>query len=128
MKELEDSPLHQSQFAAICLECPPALTESIEDHFRNNGFEAGRTACFSADSPDKLSIVFELATQACKLAGAIMGLLNRNDLEIELNLGTRDDEPKIAKVKLRRLKDAEACERLINKLASIVVTEKQGNQ
>ncbi|EMD2586762.1 TPA: hypothetical protein ACTDLJ_004624 [Salmonella enterica subsp. enterica serovar Newport] len=54
-----------------------------------------------------------------------MGLLNRNDVEIELNLCTRDYEPKTAKVKLRSLKDVEACERLIDKLASVVVKPKQ---
>ncbi|EMW3574823.1 hypothetical protein [Yersinia enterocolitica] len=54
-----------------------------------------------------------------------MGLLNRHDLEIELNLCTRDDEPKAAKIKLRNLKDVDACERLIDKLATIVVTPKQ---
>ena len=57
-----------------------------------------------------------------------MGLLNKNDVEIELNLCTQDNEPKIAKVKLRSLKDVEACERLINKLASVVITPKQNNQ
>ncbi|EAA7244113.1 hypothetical protein FNH63_04570 [Salmonella enterica subsp. salamae] len=54
-----------------------------------------------------------------------MGLLNRNDIEIEWNLCTQEYELKAAKVKLRSLKDVEACERLINKLASVVVKPKQ---
>ncbi|EHP9776961.1 hypothetical protein KQL42_001720 [Escherichia coli] len=54
-----------------------------------------------------------------------MGLLNRNDVEVELHLCIRDDELKTAKVKLRSLKDIDACERLIDKLAAVVVTPKQ---
>ncbi|WP_167373289.1 hypothetical protein [Pantoea alhagi] len=57
-----------------------------------------------------------------------MGLLDRKDVEIELNLCTRDDLPQTAKVKLRNLKDVEACERLIEKLASVVVNHKQSSE
>jgi len=57
-----------------------------------------------------------------------MGLLDRKDVEIELNLCTRDNVPQTAKVKLRNLKDVEACERLIDKLASVVVTHKHNNE
>ncbi|MBD3719072.1 hypothetical protein IE995_24365 [Klebsiella pneumoniae] len=56
-----------------------------------------------------------------------MGLLNRNDIEIELHLGTRDEEPKSAIVKLRNVKDVEACERLIDKLGAVVIRHKKTN-
>ncbi|QRG81379.1 hypothetical protein [Citrobacter sp. R56] len=128
MQELEGAPLHQSKLAGVRLVCPPELSTSIQDYFKSNGFDVGHTICFSANAPDKLDFIFELATQARKLAGVIMGLLNRNDVEIELNLCTRGDEPKTAKVKLRSLKDVEACERLIDKLASVVVKPKQDDQ
>ncbi|MEN3260075.1 hypothetical protein AAH678_15205 [Sodalis endosymbiont of Spalangia cameroni] len=54
-----------------------------------------------------------------------MGLLNRNDIEIEMHLCTGDNQPKVAKVKLRDIKDVDACERLIDKLAAIAVTPRQ---
>ena len=57
-----------------------------------------------------------------------MGLLNRNDVEVELHLCTRDDEPKTAKLKLRNLKDVDACERLIDKLATMVITPKKNEE
>ncbi|MGT3196470.1 hypothetical protein ACVSUJ_15850 [Yersinia enterocolitica] len=126
MCDLKGAPLHQSKFASVKVVCPPELTSSIEEYFNGCGFDARRPICFSANTSDKLlSIFFELLPQARGLAGAIMGLLNRHDLEIELNLCTRDDEPKAAKIKLRNLKDVDACERLIDKLATIVVTPKQ---
>ncbi|EHH9270845.1 hypothetical protein J8469_004993, partial [Salmonella enterica] len=108
--------------------CPPELSASIQDYFKSNGFDVSKTICFSNNAPDRLNLIFEVATQARKLAGVIMGLLNRNNVEIELNLCTGDYEPKIAKVKLRSLKDVEACERLIDKLASVVVAPKQDNK
>ncbi|EPH1022124.1 hypothetical protein NOX44_003535 [Enterobacter hormaechei] len=125
MQELKGKPLHQSQFAGVRLVCPPELSGSVEEYFKSNGFDVGHTICFSAKAPNKLDFIFELATQARKLAEVIMGLLNRNDVEIELNLCTRDAEPQTAKVKLRSLKDVDACERLIDKLASVVVRPKQ---
>ncbi|HCB9968968.1 TPA: hypothetical protein M2R12_003985 [Escherichia coli] len=57
-----------------------------------------------------------------------MGLLNRNDVEVELHLCTRDDEPKTAKLKLRNIKDVDACERLIDKLAAVVITPKKNEE
>ncbi|EOL5877284.1 hypothetical protein AB5V20_RS03875 [Escherichia coli] len=59
-----------------------------------------------------------------------MGLLNRNDVdvEVELHLCIRDDEPKTAKLKLRNLKDVDACERLIDKLATVVITPKKNEE
>lgn len=128
MQELDGTPLHRSQFAGVRLVCPSELTPTIEEYFKTNGFDIGHTVCFTANAPDKLNFIFELATQARKLAEVIMGLLNRNDVEIELNLCTRDHEPRTAKVKLRSLKDVEACERLIDKLASVVVTPKQDKE
>ena len=128
MQELKGKPLHQSQFGGVRLVCPPELTGSVEEYFKSNGFDVSHTICFSAESPNKLDFIFELATQARKLAEIIMGLLNRNDVEIELNLCTRDAEPQTAKVKLRSLKDVEACERLIDKLAAVVVRPKQDEE
>lgn len=125
MHELTGKPLHQSKLGGIRIECPPELTLKMKDYFKSNEFDVGRTICFSNAAPDKLNLIFEVATQARKLAEVIMGLLNRNDVEIELNLCTRDDEPKTVKVKLRSLKDVEACERLIDKLASVIVVPKQ---
>ncbi|MCG3473331.1 hypothetical protein [Salmonella enterica] len=128
MQELEGAPLHQSKLAGVRLACPPELSASIKDYFKSNGFDVSNTVCFSNNAPDRLNLIFEVATQARKLAGVIMGLLNRNDVEIELNLCTRGDEPKTTKVKLRSLKDVEACERLIDKLASVVVKPRQDDQ
>ncbi|ECC8588185.1 hypothetical protein DKG09_23860 [Salmonella enterica] len=128
MQELEGAPLHHSKLAGVRLACPPELSASIQDYFKSNGFDVSKTICFSNNAPDRLNLIFEVATQARKLAGVIMGLLNRNDVEIELNLCTGDYEPKIAKVKLRSLKDVEVCERLIDKLASVVVAPKQDNK
>lgn len=54
-----------------------------------------------------------------------MGLLNWNAIEIEINLYPGDNQPKVAKVKLRDIKDVDACERLIDKLAAIAVTPRQ---
>lgn len=125
MQELTGKPLHTAQFGGIHIVCPAELSGSIEDYFKSNGLNTGRSSCFSADAPDKLNLFFEVATQAKKLAGAIMGLLDRKDVEIELNLCTRGDVPQTAKVKLRSLKDVEACERLIDKLASVVVTPRR---
>ena len=128
MQELKGKPLHQSKFAGVRLVCTPELTGSVEEYFKSNGFDVGHTICFSTETPNKLDFIFELATQARKLAEVIMGLLNRNDVEIELNLCTRDAEPQTAKVKLRSLKDVEACERLIDKLAAVVVRPKQNEE
>ncbi|ASK02672.1 hypothetical protein CFA70_22735 [Citrobacter freundii] len=100
----------------------------MKDYFKSNGFDVGNTVCFSNNAPDKLNLIFEVATQARKLAEVIMGLLNRNDVEIELNLCTRDDLPQTAKLKLRSLKDREECERLIKNLASVVVKPTQDDQ
>lgn len=75
-----------------------------------------------------LSVMFELLSRAKKFAGVIMGLLNRNDVEVELHLCIRDDEPKTAKLKLRNLKDVDACERLIDKLATVVITPKKNEE
>lgn len=127
MCDLKGMPLHQSKFASVGVVCPPELTGLIAEYFKGCGFDTGRVTCFSADAPDKLGITFELLARAREFAGVIMGLLNRHDLEIELNLCTRDDEPKAAKIKLRNLKDVEACERLIDKLATIVVTPSQND-
>ncbi|KAF1367118.1 hypothetical protein [Yokenella regensburgei] len=128
MQELTGKPLHQSILGGVRIECPAELTAAMEDYFKSNGFDVGNVICLSNEAPDKLNLIFEVATQARKLAEVIMGLLNRNDVEIELNLCTRDDLPQTAKVKLRSLKDREECERLIDKLASVVVKAKQDNQ
>lgn len=128
MQELEGAPLHQSILGGIRIECPAELTATMKDYFKSNGFDVGNTVCFSNNAPDKLNLIFEVATQARKLAEVIMGLLNRNDVEIELNLCTRDDLPQTAKLKLRSLKDREECERLIKKLASVVVKPTQDDQ
>lgn len=125
MQELMGKPLHQSQIGGIRIVCTQELATDLENHFKSNGLDAGYSACFSYKAADKLNVFFEVATQTKKLAGAIMGLLNRNDVEIELSLCTRDDVPQTAKVKLRSLKDLDACERLIDKLAAVVVTPKQ---
>ncbi len=55
-----------------------------------------------------------------------MGLLNGNAIEIEINLYPGDNEPKVAKIKLPDIKDIEACERLIDKLAALLGTHRQG--
>ncbi|EPJ4515392.1 MULTISPECIES: hypothetical protein [Citrobacter freundii complex] len=128
MQELEGAPLHQSILGGIRIECPAELTATMKDYFKSNGFDVGNTVCFSNNAPDKLNLIFEVATQARKLAEVIMGLLNRNDVEIELNLCTRDDLPQTAKLKLRSLKDREECERLIKNLASVVVKPTQDDQ
>ncbi|MGX5100132.1 hypothetical protein [Enterobacter cloacae] len=128
MQELTGKPLHQSIIGGVRIECPAELVTSLEEYFKNKGLDAGRSVCFSNNSSDKLNLFFEVATQTKKLAGAIMGLLDRKDVEIELNLCTRDDVPQTAKVKLRSLKDVDACERLIDKLASVVVKSRQDDQ
>ncbi|RTP93093.1 hypothetical protein EKN38_25450 [Enterobacter sp. WCHEn045836] len=128
MIELKGKPLHQAQFGGVRIACPTELTPIIKDYFKSNGLYTTNSICFSNNAPDRLSLIFEVATQAKKLAGAIMGLLDRNDVEIELNLCTRDDVPQTAKVKLRSLKDVDACERLIKNLASVVVQPKQENE
>ncbi|WP_291973083.1 hypothetical protein [Candidatus Symbiopectobacterium sp.] len=88
MLDLDCLPLHQSRFASIQIVCTPEMQVSIKDYFNDHGFEVHSPLCFSHNSSDKLSLMFELATQARKLAGAIMGLLNRNDIEIEISLCT----------------------------------------
>lgn len=128
MQEVTGKPLHQSILGGIRIECPAELTATMKDYFKSNGFDVGNTVCFSNNAPDKLNLIFEVATQARKLAEVIMGLLNRNDVEIELNLCTRDDLPQTAKLKLRSLKDREECERLIKNLASVVVKPTQDDQ
>lgn len=125
---LKGTPLHQSRFASVRITCPSEFSSSIEEYFQNNGFDTGRVTCFSANAPDMLSFMFELLSRAKKFAGVIMGLLNRNDVEVELQLCTRDDEPKTAKLKLRNLKDVDACERLIDKLATVVITSKKNEE
>ncbi|MEH4931487.1 hypothetical protein [Enterobacter cloacae] len=125
MQELTGKPLHNSQFGGVRIVCTPALTADLENHFKSNGLDACYSTCFSNNATDKLNVIFEVVSQSKKLAGAIMGLLNRNDVEIELQLCTRDEVPQTAKVKLRSLKDLDACERLIDKLAAVVVTPKQ---
>ncbi|ENQ1524188.1 TPA: hypothetical protein ACGHOO_003844 [Salmonella enterica subsp. enterica serovar Newport] len=128
MQYLKGTPLHQSRFASVRVTCPSELSSLIEEYFRNNGFDTGRVTCFSANAPDMLSVMFELLSRAKKFAEVIMGLLNRNDVEVELHLCTRDDEPKTAKLKLRNLKDVDACERLIDKLATVVITSKKNEE
>jgi len=128
MQELTGKPLHQSLLGSVRIECPAELTATMEDYFKSNGFDVGNVICFSNEAPDKLNLIFEVATQARKLAEVIMGLLNRNDVEIELNLCTRDDLPQVAKLKLRSLKDREECERLIKNLASVVIHPKQDKE
>lgn len=125
MQELTGKPLHQSILGGVHIVCPPELSADMKDFFGSEGFDVGNVICLSNEAPDRLNLIFEVATQARKLAEVIMGLLNRNDVEIELNLCTRDDLPQTAKVKLRSLKDVDACERLIDKLASVVVKPKQ---
>lgn len=128
MQELTGKPLHQSILGGVHIVCPAELSADIKVFFDSNGFDVGNVICLSNEAPDRLNLIFEVATQARKLAEVIMGLLNRNDVEIELNLCTRDAEPQTARVKLRSLKDIDACERLIDKLASVVVKPKQDDQ
>ncbi|MGG2140143.1 hypothetical protein [Symbiopectobacterium sp. RP] len=52
----------------------------------------------------------------------MMGLLNRNDIEIEISLCTRDDAPKTAKVKLRDVEDAEHMAALAAKMERLNAT------
>ncbi|MCQ7704630.1 hypothetical protein NP180_23175, partial [Salmonella enterica] len=73
MQELEGAPLHQSKLAGVRLACPPELSASIKDYFKSNGFDVSNTVCFSNNAPDRLNLIFEVATQARKLAGVIMG-------------------------------------------------------
>lgn len=128
MQELTGKPLHQSIFGGVRIECPAELTATMENYFKSNGFDVGNVICFSNEAPDKLNLIFKVATQAGKLAEVIMGLLNRNDVEIELNLCTRGDLQQTAKLKLRSLKDREECEHLIKNLASVIVHPKQDNE
>ncbi|HBM2885176.1 TPA: hypothetical protein LVL12_003224 [Klebsiella oxytoca] len=125
MQEFEGAPLHTAMFGGINFFCPADLITSIEQHFSADGLNIARLTCLSSDAPSKLNLVFELATQVKSVAGSLMGLLNRNDIEIELHLGTRDEEPKSAIVKLRNVKDVEACERLIDKLGAVVIRHKK---
>ncbi|ENZ0266006.1 hypothetical protein ACGABA_003487, partial [Escherichia coli] len=80
MQYLKGTPLHQARFAGIRITCPSELSSSIEEYFKNNGFDIGRVTCFSANAPDMLSVTFELLSRAKKFAEVIMGLLNRNDV------------------------------------------------
>ncbi|MDU4423013.1 MAG: hypothetical protein E7I51_13745 [Raoultella sp.] len=121
MQEFNGAPLHTALFAGVEVYCSAELTPFVEQHFQLDGLNIGRTICLSPNAPGKLSLVFELATQIKSVAGSLMGLLNRNDIEIELHLGTRDEKPKSAIIKLRDVKDVEACERLIDKLGAVVI-------
>ncbi|TNL11446.1 hypothetical protein CYD30_07590 [Kosakonia cowanii] len=115
-------------FAGIRFVCEPDLASDIEKYFHSEGLELSRPACFADGIEDKLTLVFRVATQAKDIARSLMGLLNRNDVEIELHLCTGDREPQTAIVKLRDVKNVEACERLVDKLAGVIVRHRQSDR
>lgn len=57
-----------------------------------------------------------------------MGLLRKNDIEIELRICANDDRPNRVNVKLRDVKDAGVCERLIDKLSGLATRPKDEQQ
>lgn len=125
MQELKGEPLHQARFGGVGIAVTTELKDLIVDYFKEEGFDVGEVVCFSTNASGKINLVFEVATQAKTLARSLMGLLNRNDIEIEMNLSTRGLRPESVRVKLRDVKDVEECERLIDKLAAITVKPKQ---
>jgi len=127
MQEPAGTPLHKAMFGGIRFICDPDLAPDIERYFCNEGLELSRSVCFASGIADKLDLVFKVATQAKDVARSLMGLLNRNDVEIELHLSTGDREPQTAIVKLRDVKNVEACERLVDKLAGVIVRHRQGD-
>lgn len=119
MTNLEGKPFHRAQFASIRVTCEDSLQEYVTQHFDHAGFNPGEIRCYSVNLLPKLTVFFEMAKQSKELAQTIMGLFNRNDIEVEMHCCTGDDPPQIKTVRLRKSDDVEACERLLDKCAAL---------
>lgn len=127
MQELQGTPLHKAMLGGIRFVCEPGLESVVDEHLNSEGLEFSRPDCYSAGIADKLRLIFNVATQTKNVARSLMGLINRNDVEIELHLSTGDREPQTAIVKLRDVKNVAECERLVEKLAGVIVRHRQND-
>lgn len=125
MERTKENALHLGRYAGINVICDPEIYDDIENHFASNGMELSKIICFSAGERDRLAIIFEIMRQSQEVAKAIMGLLNRNDIEIEMHCTTADGEHGVKSVKLRKVDDVGKCLELLDKCAAISVRKKE---
>lgn len=86
--------LHLGQFGGICISCEPNLFENVKSCFAENGLPLAPIQCFSVESSDKWTLIFNMAKQGKIAARVIMGLFaQKPDIEIVMHCCTADGNP-----------------------------------
>ncbi len=86
---------------------------------------------FSVENPYKLALFFDFAKKGVEVAKAIMGLLDRNDIEITMYRATDSSPQSVKSIKLRKSEDVEKCKDLLSTCVAIGVQrnkEKEGSE
>ncbi len=125
MEKTKENTLHLGKFGKIDIVCDPSLKDEVEQYFSVRDVGFGKGNCFSAASKYRLSLFFDIAGKGMEVAKAIMGLLNRNDIEIEMHCSTADGLSPVKSIKLRKADDVEKCKELLDKCAAISVRKKE---
>ncbi|EJJ3924154.1 hypothetical protein NI370_001781 [Salmonella enterica] len=125
MEKTKENTLHLGKRGRIDIVCDPALKDEIEQYFSVLDVGLGKVNCFGAANRYKLSLFFDIAGKGLEVAKAIMGLLNRNDIEIEMHCSTADGASPVKSIKLRKADDVEKCKELLDKCAAISVHKKE---
>ncbi|EMC3648920.1 hypothetical protein VDN48_000014 [Citrobacter braakii] len=124
MTRKRQNALHLGQFAGITIYTSQELQDDVKGHFSQNNFPLNKVLCFSEKAPDKLSLVFDIVEKSREVAKTIMGLFNRNDIEIEMICSTLDNNQGVTRVKLRKADDIDKCMLLLDKCAAISISNK----
>ncbi|EIJ4777911.1 hypothetical protein LJF78_000662 [Salmonella enterica] len=125
MEKTKENTLHLGTHGRIDIVCDPALKDEVEQYFSILDVGFGKGAYFNTANKYKLSLFFDIAGKGLEVAKAIMGLLNRNDIEIEMHCSTADGASPVKSIKLRKADDVEKCKELLDKCAAISVRKKE---
>ncbi|MCZ5223771.1 hypothetical protein O5821_03670 [Escherichia coli] len=96
MEKTVNSDLHLGQYWRIDIVCDPELRDEVEQYFSRHDVGFSKIEVFSVENPYKLALFFDFAKKGVEVAKAIMGLLDRNDIEITMYRAT-DSSPQSVK-------------------------------
>ncbi|MDM5023104.1 hypothetical protein [Escherichia coli] len=122
MEKTVNSDLHLGQYWRIDIVCDPELRDEVEQYFSRHDVGFSKIEVFSVENPYKLALFFDFAKKGVEVAKAIMGLLDRNDIEITMYRATDSSPQSVKSIKLRKSEDVEKCKDLLREGAN-----KRGN-
>ncbi|EGZ5678999.1 hypothetical protein BVC99_001819 [Escherichia coli] len=131
MEKTVNSDLHLGQYWRIDIVCDPELRDEVGQYFSLHDVGFSKIEVFFVENPYKLALFFDFAKKGVEVAKAIMGLLDRNDIEITMYRATDSSPQSVKSIKLRKSEDVEKCKDLLSTCVAIGVQrnkEKEGSE